>query len=576
MSAAPEHSRSPAPSDAPRRNWLALADQLLARGDRAGADRAFGMHLQDAVNDPVLMRAALAMGENRIPEAETLLRGRLRQFPNDVAALRMMAELAARLARDDDSVALLEHCLHLAPGFRAARQQYALMLNRAARPAEALVQVEQLLRTDPASPAYRNLKAVILCHVGEYEPAIVLYEALLVERPHSRMWLSFGHTLKTAGHTERAIAAYRHALELEPGCGDASWSLANLKTFRFEDAEVEAMRRQLARADLPAEDRYQFEFALAKALEDRAEYAESFAHYLEGNRQRRATVSYSADENHERIQRAKRILTAEFFREREGWGDPTQGPIFVLGMPRAGSTLIEQILSSHSQVEGTMELPEMNSLARGLRRMAESPREGYVSILGEQDPEALRALGRSYLERTRVHRRTGAPFFIDKMPNNYQHIGLIRLALPNARIVDARRHPLACCLSVFKQLFARGQNFSYDLHELGRYYRDYVDSMAHYDAVLPGLVHRVHSENMVDDTEAEVRRLLEFCGLPFEEGCLRFHENTRAVRTASSEQVRKPIYREGKDHFRHYAQWLGPLEDALGDVLLSYPGVPAF
>jgi tetratricopeptide (TPR) repeat protein len=436
--------------------------------------------------------------------------------------------------------------------------------------------VEQLLRTDPASPAYRNLKAVILCHVGEYEPAIVLYEALLVERPHSRMWLSFGHTLKTAGHTERAIAAYRHALELEPGCGDACWSLANLKTFRFEDAEVEAMRAQLARADLPVDDRYQFEFALGKALEDRADYAESFAHYLEGNRQRRATVSYSADENHERIQRAKRILTAEFFREREGWGDPTQGPIFVLGMPRAGSTLIEQILSSHSQVEGTMELPEMNSLARGLRRMAESPREGYVSILGEQDPEALRALGRSYLERTRVHRRTGAPFFIDKMPNNYQHIGLIRLALPNARIVDARRHPLACCLSVFKQLFARGQNFSYDLHELGRYYRDYVDSMAHYDAVLPGLVHRVHYENMVDDTEAEVRRLLEFCGLPFEEGCLRFHENTRAVRTASSEQVRKPIYREGKDHFRHYAQWLGPLEDALGDVLSSYPGVPAF
>jgi hypothetical protein len=223
-----------------------------------------------------------------------------------------------------------------------------------------------------------------------------------------------------------------------------------------------------------------------------------------------------------------------------------------------------------------MELPEMNSLARGLRRMAESPREGYVSVLGEQDPEALRALGRSYLERTRVHRRTDAPFFIDKMPNNYQHIGLIQLALPNARIIDARRHPLACCLSVFKQLFARGQNFSYDLHELGRYYRDYVELMAHYDAVLPGRVHRVHYESVVDGTEAEVRRLLEFCGLPFEEGCLRFHENTRAVRTASSEQVRKPIYREGKDHFRHYARWLGPLEDALGEVLSCYPGVPAF
>jgi tetratricopeptide (TPR) repeat protein len=549
---------------------------MLARGDRGGAERAFAMHLQDAVRDPVLMSAALAMGENRIPEAERLLRGQLKQRPNDIAALRMLAEVGARLARDDDSVMLLERCLRLAPGFRAARQQYALMLNRAARPAEALAQVEMLLRNEPANPALRNLKAVILCHVGEYEPAIVLYEALLAEHPHSRMWLSFGHTLKTAGHTDRAIAAYRRALEMEPGCGDACWSLANLKTFRFEDAEVEAMRAQLARTDLPIDERYQFEFGLAKALEDRASYAESFEHYLQGNRQRRGTVSYDADENHERVQRAKRLLTADFFREREGWGEQSPGPIFVLGMPRAGSTLVEQILSSHSQVEGTMELPEMNALARGLRRMAESPRDGYVSILGEQDPEALRALGRSYLERTRVHRRTDAPFFIDKMPNNYQHIGLIQLALPNARIIDARRHPLACCLSVYKQLFARGQHFSYDLGELGRYYRDYVELMAHYDEVLPSRVHRVHYESMVDDTEGEVRRLLEFCGLPWEEGCLRFHENKRAVRTASSEQVRKPIYREGKDHFRHYAAWLGPLENALGDVLTAYPGVPAF
>jgi hypothetical protein len=223
-----------------------------------------------------------------------------------------------------------------------------------------------------------------------------------------------------------------------------------------------------------------------------------------------------------------------------------------------------------------MELPEINSLARGLRRMAQSPRDGYLGVLAEQGAEELRALGRAYLERTRVHRRSGAPLFIDKMPNNYQHIGLIRLALPRARIVDARRHPLACCLSIFKQHFARGQNFSYRLNELGACYRDYVELMAHYDSVLPGTVHRVHYETMVDDTEAEVRRLLGFCGLPFEPGCLRFYENERAVRTASSEQVRRPIYREGKDHFRHYADWLGPLQDALGDVLGAYPGVPAF
>ena len=535
------------------------------------------MHLQDAQNDPVLMRAALAMGDNRIPEAEALLRTHLRQRPTDVAALRMLAEVGARLSRDDDSVAILERCLQLAPGFRAARQQYALMLNRAARPAEALKQVELLLRSDPQQPAYRNLKAVILCHIGDYEPAIGIYTRLLDERPaQPKMWLSFGHALKTAGHTERAIAAYRRALEIEPGFGESAWSLANLKTFRFEDAEVEQMRVQLAREDLPARERHHFEFALGKALEDRKAYGESFGHYLEGNRLRRATVSYDSRENHERAQRAKRLQTAGFFREREGWGEPSPAPIFVLGMPRSGSTLIEQILSSHSQVEGTMELPEISSLARGLRRMAESPRDGYMGVLAEQDAEALRAIGSDYLRRTRVHRHTDAPRFIDKMPTNFQHVGLIHLALPNAKIIDARRNPLACCLSIFKQHFARGQNYGYDLAELGRYYRDYVELMAHYDAVLPGRIHRVHYESMVDDTEAEVRRLLDFCGLPFEEGCLRFYENERAVRTASSEQVRKPIYREGKDHFRHYARWLGPLEHALGEVLERYPDVPAF
>jgi tetratricopeptide (TPR) repeat protein len=575
MSAAPEQSMPPASNS--RRDWLALADELRVRGDRSGADRAYAMHLRDAVHDPVLMSAAMAMGDNRIPDAEKLLRSQLVRRPTDIAALRMLAELGARVGRDDDAVQLLDHCLHLAPGFSAARQQYAMMLNRAARPTEALREIELMLQVEPRNPAYRNLKAVVLCHVGEYEPAIALYEALLAEQPRQpRMWVSFGHALKTAGHTERAVAAYRRALQLEPGFGEACWSLANLKTFRFEDAEVEAMRAQLARTDLPVPERAQFEFALGKALEDRKDFSESFEHYLEGNRLRRTTVSYDAKENSERMRRSKRLLTAQFFREREGWGDPSTGPIFVLGMPRAGSTLIEQILSSHSQVEGTMELPEINSLARGLRRMAEVQREGYLGVLAEQDAQALQALGRSYMERTRVHRRTGAPFFIDKMPNNFQHIGLIHLALPNAKIIDARRHPLACCLSTFKQHFARGQNWSYELGELGAYYREYVQLMAHFDEVLPGRIHRVQYESMVDDTEGEVRRLLAFCGLPFEEGCLRFYENERAVRTASSEQVRKPIYREGKDHFRHYAQWLGPLEDALGDVLALYPEVPAF
>ena len=552
---------------------------LHARGDVAGADRAFAHHIREAASDPTLMRAALAMGDNRIPEAEGMLRGHLGQKPNDVAALRMLAEIAARLARDEDAVRLLARCVELAPGFIAARQQYALMLNRAEKPAEALAQVEQLLARDPRRPAFRNLKAVILCHVGDYEQAIAIYSRLLEELPaQPKMWLSFGHALKTAGHQERAIAAYRRALELDPAFGEACWSLANLKTFRFDDAEVEAMRVQLARGEeLPPQERLQFEFALGKALEDREDYAGSFAHYLQGNALRRATVHYHADDTSTRVRRAKQLLDADFFRTRQDSGAAGADPIFVLGLPRAGSTLIEQILSSHSKVEGTMELPEIISLTRGLRKLAEDPRSsGYLEVLAGQDADELRELGERYLQRTRIHRKTDAPFFIDKMPNNFQHIGLIHLALPNAKIIDARRHPLACCLSAFKQHFARGQNFSYDLGELGRFYRDYVELMAHYDAVLPGRIHRVFYERMVDDTEAEVRRLLEHCQLPFEEGCLRFYENERAVRTASSEQVRKPIYREGKDHFRHYQPWLAPLEDALGEVLSRYPGVPAF
>ena len=578
MSAAPEQSRGPTPPPSPRRDWLAVADRMHAQGDRAGADRAYGMHLREAASDPVLMRAALAMGENRIPEAEALLRAHLQKKPNDVAALRMLAEIAARISRDDDAVRLLARCLELAPGFRAARQQYAVMLNRAARPAEAMVQVDRLLAAEPGNPAFRNLKAVILCHVGDYEQAIALYDALLAERPaQPKMWMSYGHALKTAGHTERAIAAYRRAAEVEPGFGDAWWSLANLKTFRFEDAEIATMQAQLARTDLPDPERHHFEFALGKALEDRADYEHSFAHYLEGNRLRRKTVAYDARENHQRVQRAKRILDADFFRQREGFGAAAADPIFVLGLPRAGSTLIEQILASHSQVEGTMELSDIIALSRGLRRMAESPRtDGYLEVLAEQKADELRALGERYLEATRIQRKTDAPFFIDKMPNNFQHIGLIQLALPNAKIVDARRHPLACCLSAFKQHFARGQNFSYDLGDLGAYYRDYVELMAHYDAVLPGRIHRVFYESMVDDTESEVRRLLDYCGLPFEEGCLRFYENERAVRTASSEQVRQPIFREGKDHYRHYEPWLGPLKEALGEVLVRYPEVPVF
>ncbi len=560
------------------RAWLALAHELAASGDAEGADAAYASHIKFSTKDPDLLAAASALVDGRIPEAEDLLRKQLRKAPTDVAAIRMLAEVAARLGRDDEAELLLARCLELAPGFHAARQNYALVLNRGNKHAQALAEIETLLTIDPKNPGYRNLKAVILCRVGDYAPAIAIYDQILKEFPqHAKIWMSYGHALKTAGSQDRAIAAYRRSIALEPGFGEAYWSLANLKTFRFSADELQAMRQQLDRSDLDAEHRLHFEFAAGKALEDADDYARSFQHYVRGNALRREMIPYNADENASRVHRSKRIYTRTFFDQRAGFGSAVPDPIFIVGLPRAGSTLIEQILSSHSAVEGTMELAEINALVRGLRRRTDASQGlPYHEIVASLDAEDLRELGETYLERTRIHRKTDAPFFIDKMPNNFAHIGLIQLALPNAKIIDARRHPLACCYSGFKQHFARGQNFSYSLDDLGRYYHDYVELLAHFDAVLPGRVHRVIYENMVDDTETEVRSLLDACGLPFEEQCLRFFENARPVRTASSEQVRKPIYRDGVDHWRHYADWLEPLKTVLGPVLDAYPDAPQF
>jgi tetratricopeptide (TPR) repeat protein len=558
--------------------WRLLGDHLDAQGDDDGARHAWGQHLRHVTRHPELLRAADALAGNRLPEAEALLRAHLQRAPSDAPAMRMLAELGARLGRHEDAIALLERCLEIAPDFHAARQNYALVLYRSNQPAEALAQIDRLLEVDAYNPSWRNLKAVILGRIGEYPAAIGLFSALLAEYPNNaRLWISHGHTLKTAGQREPAIAAYRRAIALDPGLGEAYWSLANLKTFRFADADLDAMRAQLAREDLDAGQRCQFEFALGKALEDRAAWADSFAHYAAGNALRRAEVPWRAGQNASRVRQARKVFDREFFAARAGWGDPSPDPIFVVGLPRSGSTLIEQILSSHSQVEGTMELPELISIGRALRRRGGIDGPGtYYDVLAALDRDEVTALGAGYLARTRIQRKTGAPRFIDKMPNNFVHLALIHLALPNARIVDARRHPLACGLSCFKQHFARGQSFTYGLDDVGHYYRDYVELMAHYDAVLPGRVHRVFHERMVDETEGEIRRLLDHCGLPFEDACLRFHENDRPVRTASSEQVRRPINRDGVDQWKHYEPWLDPLKHALGEVLDAYPGVPDF
>ena len=556
--------------------WLALADLQRAVGRQKDADEAYAGYIRYSVRDPNLLQAAEALNANRLPEAEAMLRAWLKQHPTDVVAIRMLGELAVRVGRNPEALRLFERCLQLAPGFREARQHFAVVLHREQQASKALEQLELLLREDPANAGARTLKAAVLCRLGEYARGIELYEGLLREYPHNaRVWLSYGHALKTEGRQADAISAYRHCVEEEPEFGEAWWSLANLKTIRFDDADIATMRAQLQRDDLETEHRLHFEFSLGKALEDRTDYPESFAHYAEGNRLRLEIVPYRAGDTSARVVHAKRVYTREFFAEREGCGDPAPDPIFIVGLPRSGSTLIEQILSSHSAVEGTMELPEIIAMTRALRRGSEGA-ASYHDVLAGLPAEQFAELGSQFLDRTRVQRKTGAPLFIDKMPNNFLHLGLIQLMLPNAKIIDARRHPLACCFSGFKQHFARGQSFSYSLEDIGRYYRDYVELMAHFDAVLPGRVHRVIYERMVEDTEGEVRRLLAYCGLPFEERCLRFFENDRPVRTASSEQVRRPINRDGIDQWRHYSAWLDPLRSALGPVLDAYPDVPEF
>ena len=556
--------------------WRELGDQLTIAGETEKAEAAYARHIKASVNEPQLIAAATALVDNKLAVAERLLRDYLKQHPTDVVAIRMLAETGSRLGRYEDAENLLVRCLELAPGFAEARANYAGVLFRANKQKEAVEQGEILLKRDPRNPGYRNLMAAALARLGESQHALDFYEAVLKDYPNQpKAWMSYGHTLKVVGRQDDSIAAYRKSITQLPSLGEAWWSLANLKTFRFTADDVAAMEKTLARTDISEEDRYHLHFALGKALEDEARYADSFAHYEKGNALRKKRVAYDEDESADQVRRARALFTPEFFRERAGSGSPARDPIFIVGLPRSGSTLIEQILSSHSEVEGTMELPDIMSIAGrlGARKRRGEP-TAYPEKLAELTRDDFAQLGEEYLSRTRIQRRLDRPFFTDKMPNNFAYAGLIHLILPNAKIIDARRHPLGCCFSNFKQHFARGQGFTYDLAGMGRYYRDYVALMAHFDAVLPGRVHRVIYERMVEDPESEVRALLNYCALPFEDSCLRFYENERSVRTASSEQVRQPIYRDAVEHWQNYEPWLDPLKDALGPVLTSYPSVP--
>jgi tetratricopeptide (TPR) repeat protein len=556
--------------------WRGLAEGLDLLGDTAGSEKALAQQLRASTRDPALIEAAAALVDNRLGVAEQLLRDHLADHPADIAALRMLAETGARLGRYEDAERILTQCLEIAPGFAAARHNLATMLYRQNKSEQAKAQIERLTDRDPRHPGYANLRAAILSRLGEYDTAIGLYETMLAEFPgQPKGWMSYGHALKTVGRQADCVAAYRKCLELSPGLGEAWWSLANLKTVKFDDADRAAMAAGLDQAGLSDDDRLHLHYALGKALEDAKLYAESFDHYAQGAAIRRGQVDYDPEENHADVARSRAVFTPALLATTVGGGCPASDPIFVVGLPRSGSTLIEQILASHSQVEGTMELPDLIVMARRLGGKANRREDStYPEMLAGLSPDALRELGEEYLDRTRVQRKTDRPFFIDKMPNNFAHTGLIHLILPNAKIIDARRHPLGCCFSGFKQHFARGQAFSYDLTDIGRYYADYVALMDHFDTVLPGRVHRVIYERMIEDPEGQIRALLDHCGLPFEAACLSFHENDRAVRTASSEQVRRPIFKDAVEHWQNFESNLEPLKQALGECLATYPDAP--
>ena len=516
---------------------------------------------------PRLIEAAMAMNENRLDVAERLLKPHLKEDPFDAAAIRMLAELAARIGRWRDAENLLKRAIEIAPGFTAARANLALVLGRMGRPGEAMELLDEVLAAEPDDPGHWNLKAATLGRIGDFEQAIALYEDVLERAPRQpRVLLSYGHMLKTVGRQAEGVAAYRKSIALKPALGEAWWSLANLKTVKFTAEDVAAMEAALATDGVDDDDRLQLEFALGKAMHDAGQHDRAFGHYAAGNALRLKQVPHDPDKLGRTVDRCIEQFTAAAFAERSG-GCDARDPIFIVGLPRAGSTLIEQILSSHSLIEGTSELSDIPALAHKAGR--------YPADVLAMSADERREAGEDYLKRTSVQRRTQRPFFIDKLPNNWLFVPFIRLILPNATIIDARRHPLGCCFSNFRQHFARGQPFTYDLDHVGRYYADYVRLMAHIDAVLPGKVHRVIYERIVDDTETEVRALLDHVGLEFEPACLEFYKNDRAVRPASSEQVRKPIYRDATEEWRPYEPYLDPLKAALGPVLVCYPEAPA-
>lgn len=550
-------------------SWGALAELLDAAGrsGEAGWARARAKRLKAL---PPELRAAMHhLYENRLVKAEQICRAWLQRHPKDVEAMRLLAEIGVRFGVLEDAEFLLESAVAFAPDDDELCMDYVRVLRKRQKQTRALEEARALYERNPSNMAFVSQLAVAEMQAGDYDRAVALFDTVLETLPGDPATLtSKGHALKTAGRSKAAIEAYRAASASDPAYGDAWYSLANLKTYEFTTAEFETMRAQEDAPGQTLENRINLCFALAKAYEDRKEFAAAFEYYERGNALKTRQTRYTAEAMDAEFEAQKAACTPALFEARAGLGHPDPAPVFIVGLPRAGSTLIEQILASHSRVDGTMELPNILSTAHALRGR-ERGAARYPGVLHELDADRLKALGEAYIRDTAVHRGT-APSFTDKMPNNFRHIGLIKLILPNAKIIDARRHPMACCFSGFKQLFAEGQEFTYGLEEVGRYYRGYVDLMAHWDTVLPGEILRVQYEDVVDDLEVQVRRILDFLGLEFEQACVDFHETEREVRTASSEQVRQPLFQSGKEQWRNFEPWLDELKDALGPALTRY------
>ncbi|WP_445530152.1 sulfotransferase [Yunchengibacter salinarum] len=562
------YQRATAHNPALLSSWNEQIRLLEARGEAENARIAAMQRDRMAALPKPLQTVTSFLHEGKLYKAEQLCRSFLKRNKTHVEGMRLLAELGSRLNVMEDAEFLLSTALELEPDNVAVRIDYMRLLRKRQRYADALAQAKILYDRDPENPVFLSNYAVESQMAGETDKALGLFDRVLEKLPDDPVTLlSRGHALKTIGETDKAVESYRASYQARPDYGDAYWSLANLKTYRFSDDEIDTMRAQEARDDLTVTDRVHLCFALGKGLEDRGDHADAFAYYERGNRLKRDQSRYRADQMDEELAAQKAICTPDLFEAKAGMGAEDPDPIFIVGLPRAGSTLLEQILASHSQVDGTMELPNILALSHKLRgRERITQTSPYPRVLHDLSADQIRDLGERYIEDTRIHRGE-APFFTDKMPNNFRHLGFLHLILPNAKIIDARRHPMDCCFSGFKQLFAEGQEFTYGLEEIGRYYRGYVDLMQHWDQVMPGRILKVIHEDVVDDLEGQVRRILDFCGLPFEQACVDFHKTRRAVRTASSEQVRQPINRGGMEQWRPFEPWLDPLKQALGPAL---------